>query len=43
MQIYLGYRHHDFDFDTVDSAGTRTSGERLHSFQTIVVGSKLAF
>lgn len=43
MQIYLGYRHHNFDFDTVDSAGTRTSGERLHSFQTIVVGSKLAF
>lgn len=43
MQIYLGYRHHDFDFDLVDGAGAAVSGEGLESFQTIVVGSKIAF
>ncbi len=43
MQIYLGYRHHDFDFDLVDSAGDKVAGEGLESFQSIVVGSKIAF
>lgn len=43
MQIYLGYRHHSFDFDLVDSAGDEVAGEGLESFQSIVVGSKIAF
>ncbi|MEW5964078.1 MAG: hypothetical protein AB1749_11000 [Pseudomonadota bacterium] len=43
MQIYLGYRHHEADFDLVDGAGTAVSGSGLESFDTIVMGSKIAF
>lgn len=43
MEIYIGYRHHDFDFDTVNGTGHKVAGEGIESFQTIVAGSKIAF
>ncbi len=43
MQIYLGYRHHDFDFDLVDAGGDAVSGEKFESFQSVVMGSKISF
>ncbi|MCB1514486.1 MAG: porin [Hyphomicrobiaceae bacterium] len=43
MQIYIGYRHHDFDFDLVDAAGNATTGESLESFRSVVIGSKISF
>lgn len=43
MQIYIGYRHHEADFDLVDGAGAGVSGSGLESFDTIVMGSKIAF
>ncbi len=43
MQIYLGYRHHEADFDLVDGADDAVVGGGLESFQTIVAGSKIAY
>ena len=43
MQIYLGYRHHEADFDLVDGAGAAVAASGLESFDTIVMGSKIAF
>lgn len=38
MQIYLGYRHHDFD---VDLDGVASPA--IESFQSVVMGSKISF
>jgi hypothetical protein len=43
MQIYLGYRHHEADFDLVDGAGAAVGASGTESFDTIVMGSKIAF
>jgi len=43
MQIYLGYRHHDFSFDVVDGTGAPVATEGIDSFQSVVVGSKISF
>lgn len=43
MQVYLGYRRHDFDFDLVNAAGNAVAGENLESFQSVVMGSKISF
>ncbi|MDX2288865.1 MAG: hypothetical protein NW217_08610 [Hyphomicrobiaceae bacterium] len=43
MQIYIGYRHHEADFDLVDGAGSDVAGDGLEAFQTIIAGSKIAF
>lgn len=43
MQIYIGYRHHDFDFDLVDGGGDRVAAPGLENFQSVVVGSKISF
>ncbi|MGD9783481.1 MAG: porin [Hyphomicrobiaceae bacterium] len=43
MQIYAGYRHHDFDFDVVDGGGNAVPVPGIESFQSIVVGSKISF
>lgn len=43
MQIYLGYRHHDFDFDLVDALRAAVAAPGAESFQTVVMGSKIAF
>lgn len=40
MQVYIGYRHHDFDFDVV-GAPVATPG--IESFQSVVMGSKISF
>lgn len=43
MSLYIGYRHHDFDFDLVDGGGAHLATPALENFQSIVVGSKISF
>lgn len=43
MQLYIGYRHHDFDFDVVNAAGNSVTTPGVKNFQSIVVGSKITF
>jgi hypothetical protein len=43
MQIYLGYRHHEAEFDLVDGGGGRVAASGTEAFDTIVVGSKIEF
>jgi hypothetical protein len=43
MQIYLGFRHHDAEFDLVDGGGARIAASGTEAFDTIVVGSKIEF
>ena len=43
MQVYIGYRHHSFDFDLVDAGGADVAGEPIEDFQSVVVGSKISF
>lgn len=43
MQIYLGYRLHESEFDLRDAGGVPTAGNKIENFHTLIVGSKIAF
>ena len=43
IQIYLGYRHHEAEFDLVDAAGNSVAQARLDGFDTVIVGSDISF
>ncbi|MGL4395119.1 MAG: hypothetical protein ACRCS9_01135, partial [Hyphomicrobium sp.] len=43
MQIYLGYRLHQAEFDLATGAGTTAASRSIDDFHTVVVGSKIAF
>lgn len=43
MQIYLGYRRNEAEFDILDGAGNAVEGAPLEDFDTLVAGSKIAF
>ena len=43
MQVYLGYRLHEVDFDLRDAGGNAVAGNGADDFHTVVVGSKIAF
>lgn len=43
MDVYIGYRHHEADFDLVDGIGASVAGAGLDDFETLIVGSKVAF
>ena len=43
MQIYLGYRFHETEFDLLDAAGGAVQAQTIEDFHTLVMGSKIAF
>lgn len=43
MQLYLGYRRHDVGFDLRDGAGGPVADGGFERFETLVVGSRIAF
>ncbi|MGE0053585.1 MAG: hypothetical protein AB7S74_05185 [Hyphomicrobium sp.] len=43
MQLYLGYRLHEADFDLLDAAGQGVAARGVDHFHTVIVGSKIAF
>ncbi len=43
MDIYLGYRYHEADFDLVDGAGTSVATTALEEFHSLIVGSNINF
>lgn len=43
MQIYLGYRLHQVDFDVRAAGGAAVPSASLEDFHTVIVGSKIAF
>jgi hypothetical protein len=43
MQIYLGYRFHETDFDLLDAASNAVQAQSIEDFHTLVMGSKIAF
>lgn len=43
MDIYIGYRHHEADFDLVDAAGSKVSDAAIDGFDTVIVGSNINF
>ena len=43
MEIYIGYRHHEFDLDLVDGGGGALVTPGIENFQTVVVGTKISF
>ncbi|MFN3867928.1 MAG: hypothetical protein ACK4MF_02545 [Hyphomicrobiaceae bacterium] len=43
MQIYLGFRHHDFGFDLVDGVGNAVASPGVESLRLVVLGTKISF
>lgn len=43
MQIYLGYRFHETEFDLVNAAGATVQAQTIQDFHTFEMGSKIAF
>ena len=43
MQLYVGYRHHEADFDLVDGGGAAVAHIWLEEFDTVVTGGIIAF
>lgn len=43
MQVYVGYRHREADFDLVDAGGGAAASAGLEEFHTVIMGSKIAF
>lgn len=43
MDLYLGYRHHEADFDLVNAAGAKVADQSIDGFDTVIVGSNINF
>lgn len=43
MQLYLGYRHHEVDFDIVDNGGNALPVLGLEDFDTVIAGGRIEF
>jgi hypothetical protein len=43
MDIYLGYRYHEADFDLVNAAGNSVATTALEEFHSVIVGSNINF
>jgi hypothetical protein len=43
MQVYIGYRLHEVDFDLVDGGGNTVAAQPIDDFHTVIMGSKIAF
>jgi predicted porin len=43
MQVYIGYRNYNADFDIVDTAGANAATEGIDSFQTVITGAIIPF
>ncbi|MFN0219916.1 MAG: hypothetical protein ACKVP4_14005 [Hyphomicrobium sp.] len=43
MQLYLGYRLHEAEFDLVDGGGDAVDPNSLDDFHTFITGAKIAF
>lgn len=43
MQVYIGYRYHEADFDLVNAAGNSVATTGLEDFHTVIVGSHIDF
>jgi len=43
MDIYIGYRHHEAEFDLVNGAGASVADASIDGFDTVIVGSNISF
>lgn len=43
MQVYIGYRHYDVDFDVVDLNGAAVASSDVEEFDTLKVGGRIEF
>lgn len=43
MQLYIGYRHHEADFNLVDGAGATVAHTGFEEFDTVIAGGIIAF
>lgn len=43
MDIYIGYRHHEAEFDLVNGAGAGVNDAAIDGFDTVIVGSNISF
>jgi hypothetical protein len=43
MQVYIGYRHHSAAATLFDSVGGGVAAANVEDFDTVIVGSKIAF
>ncbi len=43
MQMYIGYRHYEADFDLADTNGSQLAAEGLQNFQTVITGAIISF
>lgn len=43
MQLYAGFRHHEFEADLVDVTGAAIPSAALDDFQTVLVGARIEF
>lgn len=43
MQMYVGYRKYNADFDLAETGGGNISGEGIESFQTVITGAIISF